>query len=166
MNELKCPECGTSILSNMTECPNCGYPVSLKEVDESQNESTTLRSIASSKNMQTQKAYTIPYVSLVIGIIILIIGICMVIIHPETNTYVAKTFSVDNAAFGADFYTEIYGATDIIVDELNAINGGIESLSASINAFANLFYSSVGILIIAIGLSTIAFSFLHIKKKD
>ena len=102
----------------------------------------------------------------IIGMIILVMGIWVAKIEPEIDTYVAEQFNVDYATFGADFYTEIYGASDIIADELNAINGGIESLSASISTFANIIYFSTGMLIIAIGLGTIALSCVHIKKKD
>ena len=48
-------------------------------------------------------------------------------------SYRASKNDVSYAEFGADFYTYIYGATDTIVDELNAINGGMESISRSMN---------------------------------
>lgn len=163
MIDLKCQECGISISSEMDECPNCGYPVSVNKLGECQKEFMFAQNIVS-KNKTAKKTSIMPYISLILGICILVFGIWVASNKPEIDTYNAKQFNVDYSAFGGDFYTEIYGAVDIIADELNAINGGIESISKSINSFTNLICSSTGMLIIAIGLSTIALSCVHIKK--
>lgn len=82
------------------------------------------------------------------------------------ETYNAKHYDADYAAFGGYFYTEIYGASDIIVDELNDINGGVEVLSESMAAMANVIYYPVGMMIVALGLGVVAVSCNHIKKEN
>ena len=73
---------------------------------------------------------------------------------------------VDSAKFGADFYTEIYKASDVAVDAISAVNGGIASLSTSVADFAEVVTYSAGMIIVAIGMGVIAVSVLHIKKED
>ena len=68
--------------------------------------------------------------------------------------------------FVADFYTEIYKASDVAVDAISAVNGGIASLSTSVADFAEVVTYSAGMIIVAIGMGVIAVSVLHIKKED
>ena len=81
------------------------------------------------------------------------------------DTYSAKHYDADYAAFGGDFYTEIYGASDMIIDELDDINGGLEIISESMETIANSIYYPIGMMIIAFGIGVIAISFNHIKKE-
>ena len=80
------------------------------------------------------------------------------------STHRAKTYSVDSARFGADFYTEMYNASDVMVDELNDINGGISDMSRSMDEVAEIVCFSVGMLIVALGIGVIAVSCNFIKK--
>ena len=75
-------------------------------------------------------------------------------------------YSVESAKFGADFYTEIYKASDVAVDAISAVNSGISSLSTSIADFSEVVTYSAGMIIVAIGIGVIAVSILHIKKED
>lgn len=102
--------------------------------------------------------------SLTIGFII--IGIIAATKKPDMKIYSAETFDVESATFGADFYTEIYQANDTIVNELNQINDGVETLSASMKSMAEVIYFAAGMIIIAIGLGMNAISCNSIKKRN
>lgn len=151
MEEIKCTECGANLKEELKECPNCGCPIKVTEKNET---------VIQNKSVQN----FMPFVSLAIGIIILIMGFTVVSKKTAISTHNAFYHDVPSAAFGADFYTEIYGATDKIADELNDINRGVEVLSNSLNDIAKVIYFSAGMLIIAVGLGTIAFSCIYIKK--
>ena len=53
-----------------------------------------------------------------------------------------------------------------MVDELNAINSGVELISESMSTIANIIYYPAGMIIIAIGLGVVAMSVNHIKKEN
>lgn len=154
MNELKCKECGAIIESGMNECPSCGCPVEKAKDPKNTNERKVVR------------FNVMPTISLFLGIVVIVMG--MVVMKKQVNidTYTAKHYDAEYAAFGADFYTEIYGASDIIVDELNDINGGVALLSESMVSVANIIYYPIGMLIIAVGIGVISVSLVHIKKEQ
>lgn len=154
MNELKCKECGAILAQEAKECPSCGCPI---------EEVTVAYAVPT---IQLAKKFNImSIISLLLGVVIIIMGITVMNKEVSIDTYSAKHYDADYAIFGADFYSEIYGASDIIVDELNDINGGVEVLSESMAVVANVTYYPVGMLIVALGLGVIAISFNHIKKE-
>ncbi len=156
MNENKCKECGATIVQGATECPSCGCPI----------EEVKVKPVSSIKAQTAKKFNLMSIISLLLGVVIIIMGITVMNKKVSIDTYSAKHYDADYAAFGADFYTEIYGASDIIVDELNDINGGVEVLSESMADMANVIYYPVGMMIIALGLGVIAVSCNHIKKEN
>ena len=156
MNELKCKECGTVLAQGAKECPSCGCPI----------EEIKVESAAPTKTQTAKKINVMPIISLLFGVVIIIMGITVMNKEVSIDTYSAKRYDVDYAAFGGDFYTEIYRASDIIVDELNDINGGIEALSESMAAMANAIYYPAGMIIVSLGLGVVAASCNHIKKEN
>lgn len=167
MNELRCEECGTVLEEGMRECPNCGCPISQQKIKvEIPVPNITLPKKSTEENLKPKSKKGMSIVSLIIGIIILVLGIVVVTKKVESPTYSANGYDVQSAKFGADFYTEIYGASDTIVDELNDINEGMECVSDIAVEIGNAIYFSAGMIIIALGLATIAFSISNMKKKD
>lgn len=156
MSKLKCEECGAALTPEAKECPSCGCPI---EEAKTEYEATV-------KTQPAKKFNVMPIISLSLGIIIIIMGITVTLKKVNIDTYSAKSYNADYAAFGGDFYTEIYKASDIIVDELNDINGGVEVLSESIVAMANVIYYPIGMMIIALGLGVVAVSCNHIKREN
>lgn len=150
MESKICVECGEVLTQGMKACPKCGCPVI--------NENYYTKEAAKRKNN------ILPFISLVIGIVILVMGIFVITQKAHTKVFSASEYDAASAKFGADFYTEIYEVTDIIVDELNDVNNGMEIISSSINNIIDAIYFSAGMIIIALGLVTIAISCLHIKK--
>lgn len=110
------------------------------------------------------KRKILPLVSLAIGVVILLLGIFTACRKTSVAPYEAQPYSVSHMTFGADFYTGIYNASDTIVEELSDINGGLASLSASAGAAINAIYFSAGMVIIALGLGTIAVSCVFLRK--
>ena len=157
MEERKCPECGEVILENLHECPRCGCP--LEDNIPTTVPQETQPKISKEKEVHSKKKVNImPLISLVIGIIVFILG-CTLLNHKYSlETYSARSYNVDSAAFGADFYTEIYGASDTIVD------GGIATISSAFTEIVYAIYFSGGIIVIALGLGIVAMSLLHIGK--
>lgn len=158
MNELKCKECGAELAQGVKECPSCGCPV-----EEAAFE------YAEPAKAQTPKKFKInimPVISLLLGVVIIIMGITVKNKEVSIDTYSAKNYDAEGAAFGGDFYTEIYGASDMIVDELNDINRGVEALSESMEVMANAVYYPIGMAIIAIGIGVIAVSCSFVLKKE
>ena len=163
----KCIECGVELQESMEACPNCGCPVDAtktKIIPESKEERSTNKDVINTEKNFKFNLFAI--VSMLLGVVILFIGFSLSKEKQDLELYEAKQYNIDSVAFGADFYTEIYGASDIIVDELNSINGGVESLSESLSSFAGIITHSVGMVIIAIGLTTISISFMHLKRRD
>ena len=158
MNERKCNECGAVIPEGATACPSCGCPIPA-EVTKPSEKKQKKRKIPVAINWMA-------VISLILGVIIIFMGTSVKKKTISLGTYSAKHYSADEARFGADFYTEIYKASDIMVDELNDINGGIGELSESLNSMANVIYYPVGTMIEAMGLGVIAISCIHLKKKD
>jgi hypothetical protein len=172
MEEIKCSECGAVLTSDMLECPNCGCPVENMQADSAAHEKNVpvqSFSTASESSVQlptnTKKKLSLaPCISLILGLILMLLGFKVTAREAGLPLYDAKSYNVSYAAFGADFYTEIYGATDTIVDELSDINEGIGSLSESLNTIATVINYAAGMVIIAIGLGVVSVSILHMKK--
>lgn len=157
MNELKCKECGAALVQGATECPSCGCPI----------EEVKIECAAPTKTQTAKKKVNvISILPLLLGIVIIVMGITVMNKGVSIDTYSAKHYDADYAAFGGDFYTEIYGVTDMIVDELNDINSGVEVLSESMATMASVIYYSTGMIIIALDLGVVAVSCNHIKKEN
>lgn len=162
MNDLKCKECGAPLTEGMTECPSCGCPVQ-PESFAPQELSAPQEQPKASAAAKKMKFNITSIIALLLGIIIIGIGVSVTSKSLTLADYSAKTYQVDSARFGADFYTDIYEASDVMVDELSAINGGIEAVSVSVNTAAREIHSAIGILIISLGLGVVAVSCIHIK---
>ena len=111
------------------------------------------------------KRNILPLISLAIGVVILLLGIVTAFRKADVTPYEAQRYSVSHVTFGADFYTEIYNASDTIVEELSDMNGGLAVLSASAVSAINAVYFSAGMIVIALGLGTIAVSCVFLKKE-
>ena len=157
MGKIKCEECGEILQENMNECPKCGCPVSITEKEDNPTEKIT----ETTKSKKT----IMPLIGILLGIIIICLGIFVTKTKVNIESHTANNYKVDSAIFGADFYTEIYEASDTIVDELNDINNGIAILSESVDAIINAIYFSAGMIICAIGLAVIGISCVHIRKR-
>ena len=155
MNELKCKECGAILVQGTKECPSCGCPVEKAKIEYPEL----------AKVWIGKKINVMSIISLFLGIVIIIMGITVMNKEVDVDTYSAKNYDAAYAAFGGDFYTEIYEASDIIVDELDDINGGIELLSESMATMVNVIYYPFGMMIIAIGLGVVAMSCNHLRKE-
>lgn len=163
MNDMKCIECGATLPEGAKECPNCGCPVNYSEMQKT-SESLEVERDNITMNKEREKKNVLPIVSLVLGIVIVILG-CMVLSHKiNAESYSANSYNADSAIFGADFYTEIYAASDTIVDELNDINSGVAIVSESITEMIGAIYYVGGMITIAIGLTVIALSIIQFRK--
>ena len=72
----------------------------------------------------------------VIGLVVIVLGASF---QPEATSYdltektfkyAAENYNLQYCAFGGDFYTEIYAASDMIVDVLDDINRSTETVVA------------------------------------
>ena len=99
----------------------------------------------------------------VIGIAIIVMGACYA---AEASSYRygyshdAGYHDVPDAAFGADFYTYMYDASDTIVTELNQINNAMEDVVSAESRILSATAESVkmsGMLMVSIGLAVLAF---------
>ena len=167
MNELKCKECGAEFTHGAKECPSCGCPI-----EEVKVESATPIKAQTAKNFNVMSI-----ISLLLGVVIIIMGITVMNKEVSIDTYSTQNnttnYDADYCAFGADFYTEIYKTSDIIVDELNDVidgiddlKNGVEVISGSMSSIANVIYYPIGMMIVALGLGVIAVSCNHIKKTN
>lgn len=174
MEERRCGECGTLIKQGALSCQQCGCPVDGPE-----------QLVEEHKEKERQKTRTISVtaiIALVLGIVILLMGITMatkkenVEGYTSSKAYMSKNYDADTAIFGADFYTEIYGASDTIVDELNDINKTVSGMANDINKAMenasnqankqlNAIYFSGGMIVMAMGLGIIAIAMTKLTKK-
>ena len=146
MNEIKCPECGNMVEESLENCPTCGYP--LKKKKEKKNSSVSLCAC----------------LALIIGVIIIGMGAYTTTKSAGVKVHTAKTYEAEYAAFGADFYTEIYGATKAASDSLNNIDAGLAIVSKDANSIINAMYFSTGMIIMAIGGAVVAVSITKLRK--
>lgn len=159
MEKIKCEECGAVLEDTMKECPKCGCPVLITE--------KAITPATASKDITTNdkaKKSIMPFIGILLGIIIVCLGIFVTKTEVNIESHTSNGYKVDSAIFGADFYTEIYEASDTIVDELSEINSGVAILSESIVEIINAIYFSAGMMICTIGIAVIGISCVHIKK--
>lgn len=183
MANIICKECGVEIVGEyVANCPNCGCPVERGQelVQENTNPEKDFE-------QYSQTIYTAPAVSpvatpaytgnkgginvgaiisVLIGLAIIIIGIVLMNSSVTVPNHSATSYSVKSAKFGADFYTYMYDASDTMVSELDEINHGIQTLSESSLSVIMAINHSVGMLIIAIGLCTIAVAFPKVRRNS
>ena len=105
-------------------------------------------------------------ISIILGIVIIVIGYKVYdgkIDLSSTATHTALRKDIPSASFGGDFYTYMYDASDTIVTELSDIDSGIETttqmiytLNQNLYKTANEINKTFGLLIICIGIATIA----------
>lgn len=113
-----------------------------------------------------------------IGVVVIILGATMMKDAPGHSAadislrHSASDYYAKSASFGADFYTYIYDASDIMVDELNEINHAMEtvvsgqkklnqSIAAGVHAADDLIDTVNhvgGMIVIAIGLAILAYA--------
>lgn len=165
---MKCVECGTELGESINVCPNCGCPVqTVPAVDEERDTPVVDLPVEDTKlTPRNIKIDMMAVISFILGILILVIGFKVTGKKFDIGEYNASRYSVDSAKFGGDFYTEIYKASDVAVDAISAVNGGIASLSSSVASFAEVVTYSAGMIIIAIGMGVIAVSVLFLKKSN
>ena len=116
-------------------------------------------------------------ICVVLGIVAIVIGTTIAAepanhsVEDNTYRYSATDIDLPYAAFGADFYTDIYEGSDYIVDVLDEINKSMETVvkaengiyeatAANIEAtddLINTIYKVAGIIVIAIGLMILAY---------
>ena len=115
-------------------------------------------------------------ITVLIGIVVIFLGTSVMDpsanhkVSAKTPSYTAGYYNAEYASFGADFYTYIYEASDIIVDELNDINSAMGVLVQAQNAATEAAAEHVeatddlistvgkvgGMVIVAIGLAIVA----------
>ena len=187
MDEMKCTECGAVLPQDVRFCPVCGCPTEeatnspseenasaavepaiLNETNAANDESAvnTAPIVPLEKAEKTYKVNFAALASLVLGIVIIIMGSSVMNKNADLAVYKANPYDADYAAFGGDFYTEIYAVTDMIVDELNDMNNGIATVSRAVVAEVNTVYYTTGTLMIAIGLGVIAIAGVHVVKRE
>ena len=187
MDEMKCSECGAVLPQDVRFCPVCGCPTEevtnspseenanaavepaiLNETNAANDESAvnTAPIVPLEKTEKTYKVNFAALASLVLGIVIIIMGSSVMNKNADLAVYKANPYDADYAAFGGDFYTEIYAVTDMIVDELNDMNNGIATVSRAVVAEVNTVYYTTGMLMIAIGLGVIAIAGVHVVKRE
>ena len=153
--ELKCKECGAILDAGAATCPNCGCPV----------ERAAEQPVAAAKEKTPVKFNVLAVAALVLGVVIIIMGMKVMHTSVSVDTFQAKHYGADSMTFGADFYTEIYRASDTIVDELSDLSSGVETISESVSELANVIYEPVGMLIVSLGIGVIAISLCHMIRK-
>ena len=179
MEERKCIECGQIIPDNMNECPNCGCPIGdvenenkfieeneLSNIEQKEIKKNISENLNDNKCDKTNKIRIIfTSIALIIGLITIIMGYKVMSHDVEAELHNAGMYDVGFNAFGGDFYTEIYKASDTIVDELNSINHGISIVSNSMKSTIKAIYYGSGMVIIAIGLGITAFPLIEFGKQ-
>lgn len=167
MSEVTCVECGEVLTNETTTCPKCGCPVEKKEEviqEKVESQEEVPQKDTTKKELSLKKKLIMPLIAIVIGVVIIIMGVNVMGKKATVSSHDAESYDAEYAAFGGDFYTEIYGATDIIVDELDSINAGTEVLSKQINAGVNAVYYASGMIMIALGLGVIAVAVTKIER--
>ena len=123
-------------------------------------------------------------VTAVIAVIVIILGVTVLnagtthSVDDSSFRYSATEYDAKGASFGADFYTYVYDASDIIVDELDEINKGMETVvkaqsainenvATGVDAIDDLIAvvcKAAGMIIISIGLAILAYAVQCIGK--
>ena len=126
---------------------------------------TTVVSVGKSARATVTEKKKIPFfsiIALMLGLVIVITGICVMVNSTNMSKHRGDNFSVKYMEFGTDFYTGIYKASNVIVDGVNDINQGVEVISESMLTIVNVF----GLVIISIGLAVVAFSIVNLRKES
>ena len=113
------------------------------------------------------------FIMALVGIVVVILGINLTknleqnhYILPETFKFNAEDYDLPYCAFGGDFYTEIYKASDYIVDVLDDINKANETIVKAESSIFNAARTNIeavdelnnnvsktdGMIVIALGL--------------
>ena len=102
----------------------------------------------------------------VIGLVVIILGASLSgtdVKSASSFSYSAGSFDVPGASFGADFYTYMYDASDMIVSELDAMGEGFAEMvdaqshmGKKIVETTKAVYEVGGMIVIALGLALIA----------
>lgn len=160
-DEMKCPECGAPVDQNAKTCPKCGCPLPAK-TEQPKYAAPAAQPVASAKpNAKTSKA---AIAGLIIGILVTLMGFNLIGRTAATTPHMASSYDASSASFGGDFYTYIYDASDTIVDELNDIDSGIESMSNSVTELIRVVYLCSGEIVMALGLTMFVSSLGKLKK--
>ena len=104
-------------------------------------------------------------IGLCVGCLIAVAGIVMLFLAPAVLYFPYGYEYRSTCRFGGDFYTEIYGVTKTILDQLNgfssSVSTGLDYLYTALRAI----YYAVSTLIISMGLSIAALSCRKPPKK-
>ncbi len=104
-------------------------------------------------------------IGLCVGCLIAVAGIVMLFLAPAVLYFPYGHEYRSTCRFGGDFYTEIYGVTKTILDQLNgfssSVSTGLDYLYTALRAI----YYAVSALIISMGLSVAALSCRKPPKK-
>lgn len=184
---MKCLECGTEFDEALEACPNCGCPVqdTSEAIEQREPVAEPEKPEEKPPRKKADSAVIAKLIRIITAIVIAAIGAVVIVLgtrlmeEPAQHTigyqrasYSAQSFDVEYAKFGADFYSYIYGASDTIVDELNAINKALETVVSAENSISNAVSANInatddlnravcevgGTVVIAIGLGIVAYS--------
>lgn len=117
-------------------------------------------------------------ITAILGLIVIVLGLTLLgeqDIHTTSHQsfgHTAIAYDVPGASFGADFYTYMYDASDIMVSELGSINQAastiidaqnaiIKNTSSAVQATDNLISTiskASGIITISIGIAILAYA--------
>ncbi len=104
-------------------------------------------------------------IGLYVGCLMAVAGIVMLFLAPAVPDFPYSYEYRSTCRFGGDFYTEIYGVTKTILDQLNgfssSVSTGLDHLYTALRAI----YYAVSVLIIGMGLSVAALSCRKPPKK-
>ncbi|MBP3339342.1 MAG: hypothetical protein J6L69_08055 [Lachnospiraceae bacterium] len=105
--------------------------------------------------------------SIIMGVIMIIVGIVMCFMGNHLENFGAafitdKKFYVDDAKFGADFYTYMYEASntiveelDVMTDEMNELMDGVETVSRNQTELAQIVAIGFGVVVCCLGVLAI-----------
>lgn len=177
MNELKCKDCGATLAEGTTVCPSCGSPT---------NSYVKPQPIQTMSAPRKKEFNVGAIISLLIGVVIVIFGVIIMNQDADISTHSARydthlalPYDIINYSFGADFYTEMYEASNTIVDELDDINkglgivskgiasvdSGVSNISYATKELADIINYAAGVITIAVGMGVVAVSCIHMSKK-
>ena len=160
-DEIKCPECGAMVARDVKTCPQCGCPMPASTEQPKYVAPAAQPAAPAKPKAKTSKAAV---VGVILGILITLMGGSLIGRTATTTPHMASSYDASSASFGADFYTYIYDASDTIVDELNDIDSGIESVSNSVTELIQVVYLCSGEIVIALGLTMVVGSLGKLRK--
>ncbi|MDO4838340.1 MAG: hypothetical protein Q4B32_08080 [Clostridia bacterium] len=104
-------------------------------------------------------------IGLCVGCLIAIAGIVMLFLAPAVLYFPYGHEYRSTCRFGGDFYTEMYGVTKTILDQLNGFSSSVATGLDYLYTALRAIYYAVSALIISIGLSVAALSCRKPPKK-